>query len=152
MLLAKNRKALFNYKIIEKYTAGIMLKGYEVKAIKEKRVNFEGAFVKMQNGEAFLINMHIGRYSKQAQQIDEISEKSPRKLLLNRQELEKIELQVKEKGKTVVPLALILEKNLVKLELAVVKGRKEFEKKQVAKTRQVEKDLLKQRKDMRFRG
>ncbi len=152
MLLAKNRKALFNYEIIEKYVAGVMLTGYEVKAIKERQVSFEGAFIKIEHEEAFLLNLHIGRYSKQAQKVDEFAQKRPRKLLLNRQEIEEITREVQEKGKTIVPIAFILKNNLVKLELAVVKGRKKYEKKQVAKTRQVEKDLLKSRKDMGMRG
>lgn len=146
MLIAKNRKALFNFEIIEKYTAGIVLEGYEVKAIKDRQVSFEGAYVKVERNEAFLINMHIGRYSKQTQKPDEIKEKRPRKLLLNKKEIYQIIRQTQEKGKTVVPLALVLQNNLVKLELAVVKGRKKYEKKQVAKTRQVEKDLLIQKK------
>ncbi|HOM78196.1 MAG TPA: SsrA-binding protein SmpB [bacterium] len=152
MLIAKNRKALFNYEIIEKYLAGIMLTGYEVKALREHNVNFEGSFVKIENGEALLINLQIGRYSKQGQKIDEAAEKRTRKLLLNKVELEKITRQIQEKGKTIVPLAFVLRNNLIKLEIAVVKGRKKYEKKQVAKTRQIEKDLLRQRKDMGIRG
>ncbi|MBP8961015.1 SsrA-binding protein SmpB [Patescibacteria group bacterium] len=152
MLLAKNRKALFNYEIIEKYLAGIMLTGYEVKALRERNVNFEGSFVKIENGEALLINLQIGRYSKQGQKVDETAEKRARKLLLNKVELEKITRQIQEKGKTIVPLAFVLRNNLIKLEIAVVKGRKKYEKKQVAKTRQIEKDLLRQRKDMGIRG
>jgi len=146
MLLVKNRKAFYNYEIVEKYVAGVVLKGYEVKAIREKKVNFEGAYIKISGEEAFVVNLHIGRYSKKSQKNEASEQDRDIKLLLNLQELEKIMKEVKQKGKTVIPIAFILRNNLVKLELAVVKGRKEYEKKQVAKTRQVEKDLQQQRK------
>lgn len=146
MLLAKNRKALYNYEIIEKYLAGIVLRGYEVKAVREKKVSFEGAYVKIIGDEAFIVNLHIGHYSKQSQKSDEYQEKRPRKLLLNKREIEEIKRQINEKGKTIVPIAFVLRNNMIKLEIAVVKGRKKYEKKQVAKTRQIEKDLQKQQK------
>jgi SsrA-binding protein len=149
MLLAKNRKALHNYEIIEKYLAGIQLEGYEVKAVREKKVSFEGSYIRLDGSDAYVVNMHIGHYSKQSQKPDETREKRPRRLLLNKREIEQIARQIHEKGKTVVPIALVLRHNLIKLEIAVVKGRKEYEKKQVAKKRQVEKDLEKQRKNLR---
>lgn len=143
MLLVKNRKALHNHEIIEKFIAGMVLKGYEVKAIREKKVSFEGAYIKVEKGKAFVTNMHIGPYSKQSQEV--IDTKSDRQLLLNAREIQKIEKEIKQKGKTVIPLALLLKNNLVKLEIAVVKGRKKHEKKQVAKEKQIKKDLEKQR-------
>ena len=147
MLLIKNRKALFNYEVIEKYIAGIILYGYETKAVREKRVSFERAYVKIENGEAFIVNLHISRYSHQSQEVDEIKEKRPKKLLLNSGELSQIKKHIQQKGKTVVPLAFILRNNLIKLEIAVVKGRKAYEKKQVAKIRQIDKDLQIQKKE-----
>lgn len=146
MLLAKNRKAFHNYEIIEKYVAGVMLKGYEVKAIREKKVSFEGSYITVRNGEVYAKNIHIGHYSKRSQKPSEKEEKRPIKLLLNQREIEKIGRQIHEKGKTAVPIAFILRNNLIKLEIAVVKGRKEYEKKQIAKKRQIEKDLRQQRK------
>jgi len=141
MLLSKNRKALFNYQIVEKYTAGIVLHGYEVKAMREGNINFEGSYIKVENSEAFLINLYIGRYSKQSKNKVETDPKRPRKLILNKKEIVEIEKEVSQKGKTAVPLALILKNNMVKLEMAVVKGKKEFEKKQTVKERQIKKDL-----------
>ncbi len=141
MLLAKNRRALHDFSIIEKYTAGIELKGYEVKAIREGKVSFEGAFIELRGGDVWVNNLYIGPYSKQSQDISEYDEKAARRLLLNASEISQIARQLQEKGKTAVPLALILRNNLIKLELAVVKGKKEFEKKQVAKERQIKRDL-----------
>lgn len=149
MLLAKNRKALFNFEIIEKYMAGIVLTGHEVKAVRERKVNFEGAFIRIKNQEAFLTGLHIGRYSKQGQKLEENEEKRPRKLLLNKKEISEISRHIQEKGKTVVPLAFVLRDNLVKLEVAVVRGRKKYEKKQVVKGRQTDRDLQMERKRLR---
>jgi len=140
-LLAKNRKALFNHSIIERYDAGVVLKGYEVKAIREGKVDFEGSYVRVIKGEVFLTNLKIGRYSKQSKEISPQDETRDRKLLLNKNEIKGINRELSEKGKTAVPLALVLSNNKIKLELAVVKGKKEFEKKQTAKERQLKKDM-----------
>lgn len=140
-LLAKNRKALFNHSIIDRYDSGIVLKGYEVKAIREGKVDFEGSYVRLIKGEVFLTNLKIGRYSKQSKEISPQDEKRDRKLLLNKNEIKEINRELSEKGKTAVPLALIMSNNKIKLELAVVKGKKEFEKKQTAKERQLKKDM-----------
>lgn len=147
MLLAKNRKALFNFEVLDKLTAGIKLKGYEVKALREGKVNFEGSYVEVKNNEAFIKNLFIGKYSRQSQEVNDKETRRDRKLLLNAREIDALRKETAQKGKTAVPLALILEHNLVKLELAIVRGRREYEKKQVAKDRQVEKDLQIERKD-----
>jgi len=138
MLLAKNRKALFNYEVVEKFTAGIVLRGYEVKALREKKANFEGSYVKFEDGEVFVVGMNIGRYSKQSQDSEDPSR--PRKLLISKAEMEKLVRELNEKGKTATPLAVVLENNVIKLEFAVVKGLKKYGKKQLEKARQIEKD------------
>jgi SsrA-binding protein len=148
-LLAKNRKALFNHTLLEKYTAGVVLKGYEVKAIREGKVDFEGSYIQVVGGEAFLINLYIGRYSRQSKDVSVSDEKRKRKLLLNKKEILDISRDVLEKGKTAVPLAFIIVNNKIKLEFAVVKGKKEFEKKQTAKDRQVMKDMEREAKELR---
>ena len=141
MLLAKNRKALHNHEILEKFIAGIVLKGYEVKAIKEGKVAFEGAFVKIVNNNAVVTGLHIGKYSKQWQDVQDT--RVDRQLLLNQREIQKIRQETQQKGKTVIPLALLLKNNLIKLEIATVKGRKKHEKKTLAKEKQIKKDLEK---------
>lgn len=151
MLLAKNKKALHNYEIIEKYVAGVVLHGHEVKAIREKKVSFEGSYIQIENGIPFVKNLQIGAYSKQPEkEISGYDSKRPRQLLLNGQEIQQILRETAEKGKTAIPLAIVVQHNLIKLELATVKGRKEFEKKQVAKTRQIEHDLQVEAKSMGF--
>lgn len=148
-LLAKNRKALFNHSIINRYDAGIVLKGYEVKAIREGKVDFEGSYVRLVKGEVYLTNLKIGRYSKQSKEISSQDERRDRKLLLNKNEIKEINRELSEKGKTAVPLALVMSNNKIKLEFAVVKGKKEFEKKQTAKERQLKKDMEIERKQFR---
>ncbi len=141
MLIISNRKASFDYEVLEKYSAGIVLFGYEVKAIKEKNVNFEGAFIQIINNEPFLVNMNVGRYSKQSQDVPETEMRRTRKLLLQDYEIGRLEKELAQKGKTVVPLALHLDHNLIKLELAIVKGRKKYEKRHVEKEKQIKKDM-----------
>ena len=150
MLLAKNKKALFNNELVEKYMAGIELRGYEVKALREKNVSFEGSYVTIEDGNALVVNLGIGRYSNQSQDYDSNDAKRPRKLLLNKQELAKLSREISEKGKTAIPLALVLRHNLIKLEFAVVKGRKKHEKKGLLKKRQLEKDLQQANKSGSF--
>lgn len=146
MLLAKNRKALRNFEIIDRYTAGVVFKGYEVKAVKEGRVNFEGSYVRFEDGVPVVSNLHIARYSKQSQKYDEEGSREPRKLLLNKAEIQKLSKDLNQKGKTAVPLALFLKNNLVKLEFAVVKGRSDYGKKHLEKEKQIEKDAREEAK------
>jgi len=146
MLIVKNRKAFFNHQIVEKFLAGIELKGYEVKAIKENNVTFEGSYVTVTDGQVFVQNLHIGKYSKQSQEYIEQESRRPRRLLLHKQEIKKLQKEIDEKGKTAIPLALLLKRGKVKLEFAVVKGRKKHEKRQLLKKRQLEIDLQKDAK------
>ena len=149
MLIVKNRKALFNHELLEKYLAGIELRGFEVKAIKENNVSFEGSYVDLEDGQAYVKNMHIGKYSKQSQEYNEKEADRPRRLLLHGEELLKLKREMDEKGKTAIPLALLLKAGRIKLEFAVVKGRKKHESKQLLKKRQIEIDL---QKDAKQRG
>lgn len=151
-LLSKNRKALFNHSVISRFDAGVVLKGYEVKAIREGKVDFEGSYVRVIKNEVYITNLKVGRYSKQSKEISPQDEKRDRKLLLNKNEIAEINRELSEKGKTAIPLALILFNNKIKLELAVVKGKKEFEKKQTAKERQIRKDLEVERKEYKRAG
>ena len=146
MLIAKNRKALFTHEVLDKYIAGIELRGYEVKSIKENNASFEGAYVDVKDGQAYLKNLHVGKYSKQSQKYNPEETKRPRRLLLKKEEIRKISKEIDEKGKTAVPLALLLENGKIKLEFAIAKGRKKHEKIQFLKKRQIEIDLKKEAK------
>jgi len=149
MLISKNRKALFDHEIIEKYIAGIVLKGFEVKAIKENKASFEGSYIQIIDNEPYVINLNIGKYSKQSKDFNELEAKRNRKILLNKNEIQNIAKETAQKGRTAVPLALLLDKGKVKLEFAIVKGKKEYEKKHIAKERQIQKDLAIEAKTFR---
>jgi SsrA-binding protein len=141
MLIAKNRKALYNYEITQKFLAGLSLYGYEVKAAKEAKINFDGSYVQIIGGEPYVVNLHIGRYSKQSQDEDSQNGRRSRKLLLNKKEIETLQRELSQKGKTAVPLALLIRNNMIKLELGIAKGRKKPEKKLLEKERQIKRDL-----------
>ena len=126
-LIAKNKKAKFEYHILDTYEAGIVLKGSEVKSIRQGKVSLSDSFAQIVRGEIFLFNMHISPYGKAQESLDA---KRDRKLLLNKREIRKIEGKLKNKGLTLIPLELYIKKNLVKTSIALVKGKKKYEKRE----------------------
>ena len=124
-VIARNKKAKFDYHILDTYEAGIVLKGSEVKSIRQGKVSLSDAFAQVVEREIFLFNMHISPYEKAKETLDA---KRDRKLLLKKSEIRKIEGKLKNKGLTLIPLEVYLKKNLVKISLAVAKGKKEYEK------------------------
>ena len=126
-IIAKNKKARFDYHILDTYEAGIVLKGAEVKSIRQGKVSLSDSFAQIVGGEIFLFNMHISPYGK-AQ--DSIDAKRDRKLLLNKREIRKIEGKLKNKGLSLIPLELYIKKNLVKTSIALVKGKEKYEKRE----------------------
>ena len=131
---AKNRKAKHDYFIEDVYEAGIALKGTEVKSIRQGKANLKESYAMVQNGEVFLIGMHISPYEK-----GNIYNRDPirtRKLLLTKREIRKLEQEIQEKGKTLVPLELYEKNGFVKLALAVATGKKMYDKREtIAKKR-----------------
>ena len=133
-VIATNRQAQHKYQLFDKYEAGIALKGSEVKSIREGRVNLKDSFVRIVRGEAFLVNCHISPYSH----IQDIRTAEPtrmRKLLLKRSEIDRLSGQTVRKGHTLVPLALYFKKGLAKVEIAVARGKQEFDKRETIKRR-----------------
>src|SRR4051812_19271476 len=130
----KNRQAYFEYFIDDKYVAGIMLTGTEVKSLREGKASFNDSYCIFQSGELFIRSFHISEYSHgTVNNHDPVRE---RKLLLNRRELKKLEGKIKEKGYTVIPLRLFFnEKNLVKMEIGLAKGKKLHDKRESIKER-----------------
>ena len=126
-VIAKNKKAKFDYHILDTYEAGIVLKGSEVKSVRQNKVSLSDAFAQVLGGEIFLFNMHISPYEK-AQ--DGLDAKRDRKLLLKKSEIRKIDGKLKNKGLTLIPLEVYTKKNLVKISLAVAKGKKKYEKRE----------------------
>lgn len=134
-MIAKNRKVNFEYEIIEKFEAGICLLGSEVKSMRQGQVSLDEAFVVDRDGELFVINMHIAKY-KQSSLFNHI-EKRERKLLLKKREINKLLGQMKIKGLTIaVCSAYFNSRNKIKLEIALVKGKKLHDKRETIKQRE----------------
>lgn len=135
----KNRKASFEYAFIDKYIAGIQLTGPEIKSIREGKSNINDAFCVFQRNELFIRNMHIAHYFNGT--YNNVAEKRDRKLLLNKHELEKLQGKLKDQGLTIIPLRLfITEKGYAKLEIALAKGKKLFDKREDIKKRDTQRE------------
>jgi SsrA-binding protein len=138
-VLSENRKAFFDFTILETFQAGISLKGTEVKSIRLGKANLKDSFGRVENGEIWLYNMHISPYEQGGRyNLNPIRE---RKLLLNKGELKKLIGRVQEKGLTLIPLKLYLMDNWVKVDLALAKSKKEYEKREKIKKKEAAREI-----------
>ena len=136
----KNRKAQFEYQLIDRYIAGIMLLGTEIKSIRNNKANISDAHCIFIENELFVKNLHIAEYNS-AGYSNHIP-KRDRKLLLNRQEINKLWTKVKERGNTVIPLRLFInEKGKAKLEIALAKGKKIYDKRESLKQKDLKREI-----------
>lgn len=136
----KNRKAKFEYEFLDKYVAGIKLAGTEIKAIRQGKASIAESFCEFQNNELFVINMHVEEYSH-ASHFNH-NPKSERKLLMKRKELRKLEKEVKNTGLTIIPLRLFInDRGLAKIEIALAKGKKLYDKRETIKDRESKRKL-----------
>ncbi len=138
-IVADNRKASFLYEIVEKYEAGISLYGPEIKSIKSGKINLSDGYVVIKNGEALLLNVHIGPYEKAARE-----NKDPlrtRVLLLHKHEILRLLGKIKEKNLTIVPLKIYLKTGRAKVEIALVKGKKLYDKRASVKEKENKREL-----------
>jgi len=127
-----NRKARFEFEILEEFTAGIVLRGTEIKSIRDGKVNLTEAFGTVRDGEVFIRQMSIQEYSHGGYTNHEVHRE--RKLLLNTSEIRKIHKKLQEKGHTLVPLELFInEKGLAQLKIAIARGKRQFDKRQSLK-------------------
>jgi SsrA-binding protein len=141
MKITTNRKAYFEFTVLEDFTAGIVLLGSEVKSIRDGNVNIANdCFVYIQNGELWAKNMKVARYS-QSHAFQPHDENRDKKLLLSRKEINKIEKLLQDKGTTMVPLEVFTLHNRIKIKLGIVKGKKLYDKREAIKKRDVERDL-----------
>ncbi len=141
MIITDNRKAKFEYSIIETFEAGLVLTGSEVKSIRDKQVQLKDSYVSFQGSEAFLQNAHIAEY-KNSSYNNHVPERL-RKLLLNRRELTEIYDALRERGLTCVPLKMYFKDGRVKVEIALVKGKKAHDKREAIKKRDVNLEMRK---------
>ena len=137
-IIADNRKARFDYDLIETFEAGLALVGTEVKAIREGRVNLRDSFARVVGGEVFVHNVNIGAYSSRGYADHEALR--PRKLLLHRQEIRKLIGKTVVKGMTLVPVRLYFKNGRVKVAVSLAKGKKDYDKRETLKRREVERE------------
>ncbi len=145
--IAENRRARHYYQILETYSAGIILSGTEIKSVRSARVNLEDSFVKPIKGELWVINLHIAPYQQGSRyNADPLRD---RKLLLKKSELKKLVGKISQKGLTAVPLKLYLQGNWAKVEIALAKAKKTFEKKDRIKDRDIQREVDRTLKERR---
>ena len=138
----KNKKAYYDYEILEKYEAGVELKGTEVKSLREGKANLRDSFVRIENGEAFLFNAYIAPYTHGNLFNHEPTRK--RKLLLHKSEIKRLFGKTQEKGLTIVPLRMYFNsRGKVKVEIALVRGKKKYDKRETIKRRELEREARK---------
>ena len=126
--LAVTRKARYDYFIEDTLEAGLVLAGSEIKSIREGRANLRDSFVSIRDGEAWVRNLHISPYDQASTHEEPLDPVRPRKLLLHKRQIRRLDAAVAQQGVTIVPLRLYLVKNRAKLEIAVAKGKKTYDK------------------------
>ena len=146
MKITSNRKAYFEYSVLESFDAGIKLIGNEVKSIRRSDVTIADSFVYIKNGELFIKNMKVAKY-KQSHMLDKHDENREKKLLLNRREINKTEKLIQAVGTTIIPLEVFISKNLIKVKIGVCKGKKLWNKKEDIKSRDIDRDSKRELSD-----
>ena len=139
----ENRKARFNYEILEKYEVGIELLGTEVKSVRGGQMSLEGAFVIVRGGEAYLINSSVPPYQAKNSPKDYDPLRN-RKLLLTKKEINELADSEKNKSLTIVPISVYNKNRKIKLEIALVKGKKKFDKRETLKKRDTDREIRRQ--------
>ena len=137
--VAKNRKALFEYSILESFESGIELKGSEIKSIRAGQVSLQEAYIQIENNQAWLINSHIAQYD--AASYTNHEPKRARRLLLHKKEILVLYSAVKQKGVTIIPIKMYLKNGRAKLEIATAKGKKLYDKRQDIAAKDIQRDM-----------
>lgn len=144
-IVAKNKRARYDYEIKDTLVAGIVLAGHEVKSVKAGHISLKGSFVSVKAAEAWLTNAHITRYQNAAN-LPSYDPVRSRKLLLHRKQIDELLGAVKTQGLTVVPLGIGIERGLVKVELGIGRGKKNYDKREVTKRRDMLRDAERESK------
>ena len=138
-IIAENRKARFDYFIEETYECGIALEGTEVKSVKNGNISFPDSFAEIKDGEVWVKNFHISEYAYSS--IFNHNPDRPKKLLLHKEEIKRLNRKVEEKGYTLIPIEFYLKNGRVKVALGVFKGKKQFDKRATIKDRDLNREL-----------
>lgn len=140
--LATNKKGLFDYQVLEKFEAGIVLSGPEVKSVKSGQINLKGSYVSVNDaGQVALVNAHVSPYKPAAAvQTGYIPDHS-RRLLLTKKEINYLRGKSREKGLTIMPISVYTKGGLIKIEIGLVRGKKQFDKREIIKKREVDREI-----------
>ncbi len=138
--IAENKKAWFNYHILDKWEAGIQLTGDEVKAVRNGRVNFKDSYAQMEKGEFYLIGLHISYTKSYGTPMPD----RKRKLLLHKAEIRRITSKAQEKGLTIIPLSVYIKKNYIKVEIGTAKGKALYDKRRTTKEKELSRNIRKE--------
>lgn len=134
-----NKKARFDYEVIDSFEVGIVLKGTEIKSIRDGKANIKDSYGIIRKGEVILLNMHISKYKEG--NIFNHEETRSRKLLMHKKDILKLENRVNEQGLTLVPLKLYFKKGKAKIELGLAKGKKTYDKREAIKKRELDREI-----------
>ena len=138
--LAFNKRAKFDYEILDTWEAGLVLTGQEVKSVRANRMSLAGAFVHIRGGAAWLVNSHVPKFDK-AGKLEGYDPDQSRKLLLHKRELNKLSGKLEQKGLTLVPISVYTKGSKIKLEFGLARGKKQYEKKELLKKRDIDRDI-----------
>lgn len=144
-IIAENRKARRDYFIVDEYEAGLVLKGTEVKSLRQGRANLKDSYARIQNGEVFVYQLHIAPYA--FAHYDNHDPLRPRKLLLHRYEIKRLYGKVNEKGHTLIPLRLYFKDGKAKILLALAKGKRKYDKREAIKRRDEQRLMQREQKE-----
>lgn len=139
MSVARNKKAYYQYNILEELEAGIKLKGLEVKSLREHRADIKHSFARVEDGEVFLINAHIPLYGKSSDK--DYDPKRRRKLLLNKKQIKRLDRKTEKKGVTLVPLRIYFKRGWAKVRLAVGEGKTKKDKRETLKKKTINREI-----------
>jgi SsrA-binding protein len=137
-IFAENKKAFFDYELIEEYEAGVKLLWEEVKSVRNGNINLKGSYILINKSVATMIGVHIGELKGGMRLIEP---KRERDILLSKKEIQKLQLKVKEMGATIVPISFYAKWNLIKVRIALVKGKKTWQKKESIKARDLDREM-----------
>jgi len=140
--IATNKKGLFEHRVIEKVEAGIVLSGPEVKSVKAGQINLKGSYISIDNqSQVWLIGAHISAYKPSAAIQKKYDPTQKRKLLLNKKEIDYLRGKEKEKGLTILPISVYTKGSLIKVEIGLVKGKKQKDKREIIKKRELDREI-----------
>lgn len=138
--LADNRQARYDYEFLDEYEAGLVLEGQEAKSARTGKMSLKGSFVNLRGGGAWLVNAHIPLYAKAGKRPDYDPDRT-RKLLLHKREITRLAGKLAQKGLTLVPISVYTKGSKIKLQFALARGKKKYEKREAIKKRDIERDI-----------